>query len=304
MPEDVEIGDSLKTALKRELQLGEAAGSGISVANPVHGTLRSLPSTSQFLLREPLYERFALAESEALRRLLTIPSRIDGHCAACRKETTFQITPPYANHTLQQALAFIHREARGFIAVAATCARHDNHKVIVYLRIANEAVEKVGQWPSLADILLDELKLLRTAIGKQDGAELHKAIGLAAHGVGVGSYVYLRRVFERLIARSFEENKDAVGIEKDAFQRLRMPDKIEALRNHLPPFLVRHRDVYGQLSDGIHNLNEDECLGYFDVFKGAVFMMLKQQSERLAEAKAQEDLSKAIAAVGSRAASN
>jgi hypothetical protein len=257
---------------------------------------------SRFILLEPLYERFALdPQHGTFLQLISLPSKIDGHCVACRKETTFQISPPYPGNTVSQALELATKHTKGFFTVLAKCARNDKHNVVVYLNVADGAVVKVGQWPSLADILLDELKPLRSAISKQDGAELHKAIGLAAHGVGVGSYVYLRRIFERLIFQSFEANKDAAGIESENFQRLRMPDKIDVLRNHLPPFLVKHRDVYGQLSDGIHNLSEEQCLGYFDVFKGAVFMMLKQESERRAEVKAEEELSKAIAAATSRA---
>jgi hypothetical protein len=295
MSEDGDIDASVKTALKRDLQLGVSVESAMPKAAD---TLRSLPSMTEFVLRQPLYEKFAVDLLHAtFLRLTVASSKIDGHCIACRKDTTFQVAPPFLNYSMPHALDELSKQAKGFAKIQATCARNGNHKLIVFLHIADGFVVKVGQWPSLADILLDELKPLRSALSREDGAELHKAIGLAAHGVGVGSYVYLRRVLERLISKTYDANKDAVGIVKEDFHRLRMPDKIETLRNYLPPFLVQHGEIYGQLSDGIHNLSEDACLGYFDILKGAVFMMLKQESTRRAEAKAEDELSRAIGAL-------
>jgi hypothetical protein len=299
MAEDGNVDSEVTTARKREAQL-DAPEHPIVARSNRGGQLRALPTIDKFILTEPLYERFTYdPKHETLLRLIRASSKIDGHCTSCRRETTFNVSPQYLGYALTTAF----EQSKGFFEITATCARNEKHNLIVYFMIAASSVIKIGQWPSLADILLDELKPLRSAINKQDAAELHKAIGLAAHGVGVGSYVYLRRVFERLIFQSFEANKDAVGLEHENFQRLRMPDKIEKLRDHLPPFLVKHRDVYGQLSDGIHNLSEEECLAYFDVFKGAVFLMLKQESERRIEAKAEEDLSKAIAAATNRVTS-
>ena len=37
--------------------------------------------------------------------------------------------------------------------------------------------------------------------------EFTKAIGLAANGVGIGSFVYLRRIFENLVFQAFDEAK-------------------------------------------------------------------------------------------------
>ena len=74
------------------------------------------------------------------------------------------------------------------------CARNDDHRIAYYFFIIKSIVLKIGQHPSLADISNDEASAYRAILGKPDAAEFHKAIGLAAHGVGVGSFVYLRRV--------------------------------------------------------------------------------------------------------------
>ncbi len=74
-------------------------------------------------------------------------------------------------------------------------------KVEFFLYITGGLIQKVGQFPSLADIANDESKAYSSVLKGTDARELHTAIGLAAHGVGIGSYVYLRRVFEHLIER-------------------------------------------------------------------------------------------------------
>jgi len=60
----------------------------------------------------------------------------------------------------------------------------------------------------MADIAIDEMRQkYRLVLRGDNWAELYKAVGLAAHGEGIGSFVYLRRVFERLIRSRFDEFK-------------------------------------------------------------------------------------------------
>ena len=158
---------------------------------------------------------------------------------------------------------------------------------------------KVGQYPSLADIMNDEVKGYRKFMSDELASEFHKAIGLAAHGVGVGSFVYLRRVFENLIYNRFEESKEKENWDSDEFNLLRMDDKIKFLKDHIPEYLVQNRKIYSILSSGIHTLTEQECLRYFDILKHSIVMIL-DDDKKTREAKDQrETLRKAIAAYGS-----
>ena len=118
----------------------------------------------------------------------------------------------------------------------------------------------MGQDPSLADIANDASKTYRSVLSEEDSRELHKAIGLAAHGVGIGSFVYLRRIFERLIQARFETFKNEEGWVEFDFEKLRMPERIEFLSAHLPSFLVENRKIYSILSLGLHELSEESCL--------------------------------------------
>ncbi len=103
--------------------------------------------------------------------------------------------------------------------------------------------------------------------------------------IGVGSFVYLRRVFERLISSRYKEFKDAEGWKDEEFYSLKMIDKIKLLKDHLPAFLVDNAKVYSILSIGIHELDEEACLGYFDLMKSSIIIILdedKKKKEKLA----------------------
>jgi len=64
------------------------------------------------------------------------------------------------------------------------------------------------------------------ALGKARLHELNKAIGLAAHGVGIGSYVYLRRVFESLIEDAHSKAKLSDGWIEEEYEKGRMKEII------------------------------------------------------------------------------
>jgi hypothetical protein len=175
------------------------------------------------------------------------------------------------------------------------CTRDTEHKIDFILRLRDPLIQKIGQFPSLADIANDESRLYQKALDRDDGAELHRAIGLAAHGVGIGSFVYLRRVFERLIARRFKEFKDKEGWTEAEFVKLRMEEKIEFLKGHLPEFLTRNKRVYAILSKGIHELREKECLGAFEMLKHATFFILDEDKHKIEQLGVRRKAEQAIA---------
>jgi hypothetical protein len=65
--------------------------------------------------------------------------------------------------------------------------------------------------------------------------------------------------------------------EKAYTKAARMSDRIRLLKSKLPPFLVENASIYGILSDGVHNLTEEQCLKYFDVVRNGIELMLEQK---------------------------
>lgn len=124
--------------------------------------------------------------------------------------------------------------------------------------------------------------------------DLARGIGLAAHGVGIGAYVYLRRVFEGLVELAHEEAKTDSNWDEDFYSQMKMKEKVSALRNYLPNFLVSHPEMYSLLSKGLHELNEDECLKHFPALRVGIELILDQKIEENARERKLKEASKAI----------
>jgi len=261
---------------------------------------RRFVSIQRFLFECPLYEPLAVdgANWGEAAPLLMGRVIVDGHCPECGRGSTFHrkgdpLFGPFSNID-----ADILTPERFFI-LEIFCARVTQHTVGFWVRAGDGKVEKVGQFPSFADIANDEAKTYRKILTAADGAEFHKAIGLAAHGVGVGSFVYLRRIFERLIDGCYTTNKAVEGWKDEDFVTLRMAERIKFLARHLPPFLVEHAEVYSVLSRGIHDLTEAECLAYFEPLKTAIVVILEDEMERRKKEELRQKLSKSIKAISS-----
>lgn len=253
---------------------------------------------TSFLFSLPLYSKCAWPPDVAQRLALVggHQARLDGHCPYCRKSSTFTLAKKttYTNLFGDEAVGVLLTQSTGFKLLSVTCARSDDHKLSYWYFLDRDGVLKVGQFPSLADIANDESSSYRDVLSKQNASELHKAIGLAAHGVGVGSFVYLRRVFERLVQDRFEEHKDAEGWKEADFRNLRMDERIAQLHKHLPFFLVENRKLYSILSQGIHELSEETCLAVFEPVKLSIKIILDEDRKNKQEAELRQATSEAI----------
>jgi transcriptional regulator of heat shock response len=131
----------------------------------------------------------------------------------------------------------------------------------------------------------------RKILGSTQYKEFTRGIGLAAHGVGIGSFVYLRRIFENLIEESHIKAQEDEAFAEDEYVRARMDDKIKIVSEYLPEFLVENRSLYSILSRGIHELTEQECLQYFEAVKLGIEQILdekiiqKEKGEKAAKAR-------------------
>jgi len=183
--------------------------------------------------------------------------------------------------------------------VAFLCQRYyDKITIVVFHDPKNSILMKVGQFPSVADIHIGQVKQYDKVLEKPILKEFTKAIGLAANGVGIGSFVYLRRIFENLIYEVLEEAKDLIDIE--AFKTQRMDEKIETLKNYLPPFIVENKQIYGILSKGIHELEEEECLAYFDCMRNSIELILNERLVQIEKKKKEEQVKKSIQEIASK----
>ena len=182
------------------------------------------------------------------------------------------------------------------------CGRFgDILSLIVYKNVDEGYLIKIGTFPSLRDFHKDDIKKYNKVLTEQQRTELITAIMIANNGVGIGSYVYLRRIFEGIV---FEESKNAIKdgvIMEEEFNTKRMDEKIVAIKDYLPAFLYdHHKELYGILSLGVHQLDEDTCLGFFSVLYDCIMLIL---DDRLAQREKEETTKKAAASLSKIASS-
>ncbi len=162
------------------------------------------------------------------------------------------------------------------------------------VRVSPDSISKVGQTPSLADLQTHRIKKYRKLLGDEKWKELSRAIGLKAHGVGIGSFVYIRRVFEHLIERARKEAAKDENWDGERFLSVRMVDKIKMLKDRLPEFLAKNHRIYSVLGKGIHELTEEECLKMFDPIETGIELILDEELTRAEKERKIQEAQKAL----------
>lgn len=266
-----------------------------------------LESPKAFHLEMPLYHRFYLTDEDLATKIherLRHNGTIDAYCIFCKKESIFRTKIPNAYIDSSGITDYNHRnwlkEKKATSCVSYSCA-HDHGSgadyYVYYLKI-DKLFTKIGQWPSIADLQLPEAQKYRKILKDEQFKEFTKGIGLAAHSVGIGSFVYLRRIFENLVEEAREKTQgENENFSNDKYQQAKMDEKIKIVKNYLPEFLVENRSLYAILSKGIHELTEDECLQYFETVKIGIEQILDekitQKEKEEKAAKAREAIQKA-----------
>lgn len=239
-------------------------------------------SKHEFYFETPLYE---VIESTQFEDDIH-NGDVDAYSAKNGIDTTYTITSRPVD-----AYSF-----ENFYRVTLTCKRKSNDILRFFVYDNNKIVVKFGQLPSLADIQFAEIgKKYDQLLSEQDLKEFKKAIDLAAHGHGAGSFVYLRRIFENLINEAFRSNKATLGISEDEFRKKWMVDKVDLLKDYLPSQLLEMKSVYKVLSKGVHELSEQECLKYFPALKLSIELILDQKIEEEIQRKRDAEVKRQLA---------
>lgn len=172
-------------------------------------------------------------------------------------------------------------------ALTYRCTRDRSQTIVFDLITTNDKLIKIGQFPSVADLVMPEIRKYKSTLGKQY-REYSRAIGLFANGIGIGSYVYLRRIIENLVFDKFKQVSGELGVTVEDFGTLRFDEKIDTLKDYLPDLLVKNKNLYGIVSKGIHELSEEECLKMFPCIKTGIELILNDilaEKERAEKAK-------------------
>ena len=156
---------------------------------------------------------------------------------------------------------------------------------------------KIGQYPSVADLAFPELKEYKKVASTDDLRELRKAIGLYAQGIGIGAFVYVRRIFERLIDKAKDIAITDGNLDEEEYSRLRVAERIDLLKNYLPNALGSNKAFYGIVSKGIHELSEEDCIAYFPVVQEGIMLILRQWKAKQEEIETEQRLAASLSKI-------
>ena len=179
------------------------------------------------------------------------------------------------------------------------CAMDTTHHLDFIVRTNGNMMVKIGQFPSIADLSFPELKQYEKVIDEQSRKELGTAIGLYAHGVGIGSYVYLRRIFERILDTAKQQAAEDKNVNLSGYDTMHVSDRIKLLKDYLPEMINSNPAIYGIVSKGIHELSETDCVTYFPVMRDSIFVILRQWEEKRKEREAVKQLEASISTITS-----
>lgn len=271
-----------------------------NITDSASGHTSPLPTSEDFYINHPLYKviDFSNSSMNQFEQLVSAFDTFDSYCPECGEHSVF------TRNTSESDIIFYHGHLQhGYKMHYFNCARSKNHKLAFVLYISEEhsTIQKIGQNPSVADLNMHDVKKYASVLSREYFNELKKAIGLVAHGVGVGSFVYLRRIFENLIEEARVEAAKDDSFDEQAFKTARMNDKIKLLSGHLPPFLVENHQLYGILSKGVHELSEQECLEAFPVVKVGIELILDEhivEKQRKAKIEASKKALSQLASKG------
>jgi len=281
-----------------------------------------LPSPVEFFINTPLYKSFEVSALNLFNTnsLINSTNRIDCFCVECGEKATFNVSGSSIGllrpRTLRSLSDLIEKDnlIPGIKEIKAVCTRHESHNYIFFVSLEvaeNEfrgdpginprryrphdiiptgyvttkySISKIGQHPSLADISENEINQFKNILGNDRYRELKKGVGIAAHGVGIGSFVYLRRILEFLINNAFKDasTSDTWGKSKisEYDNKHGYGEKIKMLSGYVPSFMIENASIYSILSKGVHELTEDQCLLHFDLLKDSIIHILTKQKEK------------------------
>lgn len=228
---------------------------------------------------------------------------VDMYCPQCGLLSTFKpfMGPQIFAAGKALSYVFFQREIP-FGMLYFCCARDSNHVFSAQIIYGEnkDCIKKIGQNPSVADIDVLEFNKFRKILPNDKLLDLKRSVGLASHGIGVGSFVYLRRVFEYLLMSSFDEAERAGAIDSGMFRKAHVSDKIKMLKDYLPEIMVENAQVYGILSKGVHELDEETCLKSHALIKETIVFILEEMLLKKEKEDRRKNLSNEISRLGSR----
>ncbi len=233
-------------------------------------------------------------------RLLT--PELDLHCEKCNGTRAFKCTNEYAA-TLGYRAVF-----EELTYECKNCKDGDRFSKRFCLAIIGEGnegpVQKIGEYPAYNPVTSRKVYDL---IGENHRDLFLKGRRAELRGLGIGAFAYYRRIVDdqkdmivdRLekVAKRLGASEDALKVFANAKAQDQFTSAFKEIKDALPPalFIAGHNPLtilYDVLSDGIHDLSDEECLAH----ARTVRTLLIALADRISEIS--KDEAKVVQAIG------
>ncbi|MBR9648021.1 hypothetical protein KM799_14640 [Clostridium tyrobutyricum] len=276
---------------------------------------RQLTDINDFLLKGSLYEKFNISTDyiEVLEQLIHPDSNfaIRVYCPKCSQVSVFKKSTTnnkknYLKNPLdefsetstqssgdqlklikeqikqmrlkREKLDRIKQEYKNF-SLKLNCSM-DGQELIYYFLLENNTIQKVGQTPSTEELNICEIDKYKTILSEIDLIEYKKALNIFSNGCGIGSFIYLRRIFENLIEQKHKIARvDLKSIwDEERYKKGSVENKIKLLKNYLPSLIVNSDKnlIYEILNKNICELDEETCKHMFVLMKDCILLIIQQ----------------------------
>ncbi|UDW03772.1 hypothetical protein FHQ13_027320 (plasmid) [Bacillus cereus] len=184
------------------------------------------------------------------------------------------------------------------------CTSKHQHKMYVNFHITEDGyLVKTGQFPSIMEF--DSCNDVDDIFGKdaKSKKDFRTATILKSHDYGVAAFLYLRRIFERLISEKAESAKNEEMLNIEEFEKKKMQEKVKCLHDLglVSDYLNENKTfIYGILSKGLHQLTEKECLANYDPLKESIVLMIKENNELQKRERLKKEINRELNSIHSK----
>ena len=256
------------------------------------------------LAEAPLYESIplhGLPYDHQISELHNLKAQYDRYCPECKKETPWSTDVPYS------AAQWDRQSWLGTFRLSSKCGRC-GLSAIMLIRAATTVdldskgnklvtLTKFGQWPALVSFHQNDLEKYRKVTTREQRSDFIRAVQAASQGFSAGACTYLRRIVESIKREALEE-KRAKGVDEAwevEFKAAKTNRQMEMLTGFLPEFLLKNKRLYNLLSEGLHNMTDDECRELFPNLRQAIELVFKGRQDLLTAREREAEISKFIA---------
>lgn len=180
------------------------------------------------------------------------------------------------------------------------CSGDEHHKILYSFIVEGDELIKVAEYPSKYDSVKNTFNNYKKILKNEKIKELAKAAQLESYGYAIASFLYYRRIFEDIILQTFLESDIKDKIAEEEFRGKRMEDKTKYIQDFLPDYFKENSHMYGVLSKGIHELQEDECREYLPIVKTIIFFSLDEAVDKKNKELRKIEVSKKLNEINSK----